>query len=232
MAKINIKGVIVPSDVAWIYDLFNIEHTSSQYVNEIIEDSNGEDLEVIINSGGGDVFTGSEIYTSLKDYKGKVNVKIVGIAASAASVIAMSGNNVAISPTAQIMIHNVWSKSQGDYRDLQHDSDVLKNFNKSIANSYQFKTGLEQEEILSLMDDETWFNAQEAKEKGFVDEIMFEDEKIDLVASSYSDMMIPRQVIDKIRNMKEFKKEEEPTENKSDFLMAKLSLLKLKGDIK
>jgi len=82
------------------------------------------------------------------------------------------------------------------------------------------------------MDDETWFNAQEAKEKGFVDEIMFEDEKIDLVASSYSDMMIPRQVIDKIRNMKEFKKEEEPAENKSDFLMAKLSLLKLKGDIK
>lgn len=197
--RIDVKGVIIPNDYQWVYDWLEWEATSPKKVDQTIQEANGDDLEVIINSGGGDVYAGSEIYTLLKDYKGQVTVKIVGVAASAASVIAMAGDKVMISPTAQIMIHNVSSVSIGDYQDHAHESEVVKNWNKSIANAYRLKSGLSEEELLDLMNKETWLNAQEALEKGFVDEIMFdEEESLTFVASSTS--MMPRKVIDKIRN--------------------------------
>jgi len=152
--KINIKGVIIPNDHKWIYDWFEMESTCPNDVSKVIDDANGEDVEIVINSGGGDVFSGSEIYTVLKDYKGNKTVKIVGVAASAASIIAMAGDKVLISPTAQIMIHNVRASGSGDYRDFEHTADVLKNYNKSIANAYRLKTGLSEKELLELMDKE------------------------------------------------------------------------------
>lgn len=201
MKKIHIKGVIVSNDEQWIYELFDIECTSPDMVNAQLEDANGDDLEVIINSGGGEVYAGSEIYTALKDYSGKVTVKIVGIAASAASVIAMAGDKVLISPTAQLMIHNASTRSNGDYRDHQFTSDFLRNWDKSIANAYMLKTGMSREELLELMDQETWLTAQQALEKKFVDEIMFEDSnQPKLVASAGNFEIIPQKVIDKIRN--------------------------------
>lgn len=213
MKRIDIKGVIVSNDVKWIYDLFEIEATSPRMVYEQIKDANDDDLEVIINSGGGDVFAGSEIYTILKSYAGDVVTKIVGIAASVASVIAMAGKKVLISPTAQMMIHNVSAISQGDYRDMRHSADVLENYNKSIANAYMLKSGMSQEELLKLMDEETWFNAQQAKEKNLVDEIMFDDNSQPvLVASAGNAQMIPQQVINKIRN------EFSPVDNKEEIL--------------
>src|SRR5690554_4113412 len=118
MAKVKVKGTIVPNDVKEIYEWFGIDATSPDDVSNVIEQLDGEAVEVEINSGGGDVYSGSEIYTSLKNYSGKVNVKITGIAASAASVIAMAGDLVQISPIAQIMIHNVSSVRSGDYRDM------------------------------------------------------------------------------------------------------------------
>lgn len=196
--RINIKGPIIPNDYKWIYDLFEMESTCPNDVISAIEKSNNQELEVIINSGGGDVYSGSEIYTALKEHKGNVVVKIVGIAASAASVIAMAGKKVIISPTAQIMIHNVSSSAGGDYRDLQHESEVLKNYNTSIANAYILKSGLSQEELLELMDKETWFNAQQALEKNLVDEIMFSNQnETRLVASADNTKMIPTKVINK-----------------------------------
>lgn len=234
MKRINVKGTIISSNLQWIYDLFDIEATSPNKVIEGLEAANGEDVEVIINSGGGDVFAGSEIYTELKSYSGNVVVKIVGIAASAASVIAMAGNKVQISPTAQIMIHNVSSRGSGDYRDFQHEADVLKNYNKSIASAYMIKTGLKEEELLSLMDDETWFNAQQAKDNKFVDEILF-DESPQLTASFGESTMIPPQVINTIMNMKDqFNPvNSQKEENESDILMqrkleTKFNYLKLK----
>ena len=235
MKKINVKGTIISSNLQWIYDLFDIEATSPNKVIEGLEAANGEDVEVIINSGGGDVFAGSEIYTELKSYTGNVVVKIVGIAASAASVIAMAGKKVQISPTAQIMIHNVSSRGAGDYRDFQHEADVLKNYNKSIASAYMIKTGMKEEELLSLMDNETWFNAQQAKENKFADEILF-DESPQFAASFGESTMIPPQVINTIMNMKDkFNPVNSQEENESDILMqqkAKLNLLKLKGDVR
>lgn len=230
--KINVKGPIVSNSDAWIYEWFGIEATSPQKVNDALEKANGEDIEVEINSGGGSVFAGSEIYTALKSYKGNVIVKIVGLAASAASVIAMAGNKVMMSPTAQIMIHNVSSRAEGDYRDMEHTADVLKNADNTIANAYKIKTGKTQEELLALMDKETWMTADKAKELGFVDEIMFENDS-QLVASTDYSGMLPPEVINKIRNT--LKNPDIDMNNDSDILMqqskAKLNLLKLKGEM-
>ena len=196
--KINVKGTIVSSSDAWIYEWLDIEHTSPSDINKALEEAKGEDIEVLYNSGGGDVFAGSEIYTSIKDYKGKSVGKIVGIAASAASVAAMGPDVLQISPTAQLMIHNSAMQTRGDNRDLTQDASVLKNIDASIANAYVLKTGMKQEDVLTLMADETWLTAQQAKEKGFADEIMFEGEK--KFAASTGNGLLPQNIIDKIRN--------------------------------
>jgi len=220
--KVKIKGPIVSNSDAWIYEWFGIEATSPGMVDKAIEKAGGEDLEVEINSGGGSVFAGSEIYTALKSYKGNVTVRVVGLAASAASVVAMAGKKVTMSPTAQMMIHNVSSWAEGDYREMEHTAEILKNANDTIANAYRLKTGKEQEELLSLMNKETWMTAQKAKELGFIDELMFED--IQLAASTYSGLL-PPEVINKMRNTIK-----NPVQDESDILMAKFKLLKLKGE--
>lgn len=229
MKKVNIKGPIISNSDAWIYEWFGIEATSPNSVNKVLSEANGEEIEVEINSGGGSVFAGSEIYTALKSYKGNVTVRIVGLAASAASVIAMAGKRIIMSPTAQMMIHNVSSYTEGDYRDMEHTVEVLKSANNTIANAYRIKTGKAQEELLSLMDSETWMTAEKAKELGFIDEIMFEND-IQLVASTDYSGMLPVEVINKMRNT--VKNPINLEKNESDILMAKFNYLKLKGDVK
>ncbi|WP_301171039.1 head maturation protease, ClpP-related [Brevibacillus nitrificans] len=201
MRKINIKGVIVSNDDLWIYEWFGMEATSPKTVIDQLNEANGESLEVIINSPGGDVYAGSEIYTALKEYPGDSTAKIVGVAASAASVAAMGTKRTVITPTGQIMIHNVASGARGDYRTLEHEAQVLKNWNTSIANAYMLKSGMTQEELLDLMNQETWFNAQQALEKKLVDEIMFdESSQLKLVASTGMAKILPPEVIEKVRN--------------------------------
>lgn len=199
--RINVKGVIVPNDEAWIYDLFDIEHTTPNSVSESIQNANGEDLEVIVNSGGGSVHDASEIYTELKSYSGDVDIQIVGLAASAASVIAMAGTRIKMAPTAEMMIHNSSAIAMGDHRDMNKVSDMLKSTDKTIANAYRLKTGMDEDELLNLMAEETWLTPQDAKEKGLVDEVMF-DESAKLSASTSVQSMIPQSVIDGIRKGK------------------------------
>lgn len=223
MAKINIKGPIVSSSEEWIYEWFGIECTSPNMVGLAIEKANGEDLEVEINSGGGSVFAGSEIYTALKSYQGNVTVKIVGLAASAASVIAMGGKKIIMSPTAQMMIHNVSSYGEGDYRDMEHTAEVLKSANNTIANAYRIRSGRSQQELLDLMDKETWMTAEKAKELNLIDEIMFENEIALVASTSYSGLLSP-QVINKMRDKLQNEKLLKVTQ-------AKLKLLKLQGRV-
>lgn len=176
MHTIYIKGAIVANDEQWIYDFFEIEATCPRKVQDGLDAAKGQALQVLINSPGGEVFAGSEIYTMLREYKGNVTVKIIGLAASAASVVAMGGNRVLISPTAQLMIHNVSTTARGDYRSMEHVAQVLKNANTTIANAYRLKTKLSEKQLFALMDDETWFTADQALKLGFVDQVMFEDE--------------------------------------------------------
>ena len=222
MAKVNIKGPIVSDNDAWIYEWLGIKATCPKIVNDAIDKANGEDLEVIINSGGGSVFAASEIYTALKSYMGNVTVKIVGMAASAASVIAMAGKKVMMTPTGQMMIHNVTTYAEGDYRDMEHTADILKTANDTIANAYRLKSGKTQEDLLALMDDETWMDAKKAKELGLIDEIMFED--VQLAASAGYSGLLPPEVINTVRNKLQGEKALKAAH-------AKLNFLKLKGEV-
>jgi len=229
LKQINIKGAIVSNDLKEVYDWFDIESTCP---NDVIQHLNGnEDIEVIVNSGGGSVFAGSEIYTALKGYHGKVNVKVYSLAGSSASIITMAGDVVEISPTAQIMIHNVSMGNQGDYRAMEKGAEILKSANEGLANAYVLKTGMDKQEILSMMDKETWLNADKAVELGFADKIMFQENKqinpLSLVASINSGLL-PQQAIDKYIEIKNEKKQKEEAKNKHVQFTAQLNLLKLK----
>ncbi|MFQ9308618.1 MAG: head maturation protease, ClpP-related [Paraclostridium sordellii] len=228
MAKVNIKGPIISSDEKWIYDWFGIEATCAKDIEKAIDNANGEDLEVIINSPGGYVDEGSEIYSLLKDYKGSTIGKIVGMAASAASVAAMGVDILKISPTGRFMIHNASGVIQGDHRAMEHGSEILKECNKAISNAYVLKTGLSEEKLLDLMNKETFMNAQKAKELGFVDEIMF-DTSNRLFNNTNESGMLPPDVIEKIRNMKdEINLNEKKNTNTVDEKLKKNEINKLK----
>lgn len=197
---IKISGTIVGNDDKWIYDWFDME----SFCPRDLELKDGQDVDIEINSPGGYIYPASEIYTALMQHKGNVNITITGRAASAASVIAMAGTHVKMSPTAQMMIHNVSASASGDYRDFEHCAEQLKKSNDTLANAYMLKTGKTKEEILKLMDYETWFTPDEALENGFIDEILSKEDNTDqfrLVAAS--DFLIPQAVIDKLKAEKE-----------------------------
>jgi len=188
--RIDIKGFIIPQEDAWIYEWFEYPYTTADMVNKALKDAAGGDVEVYINSYGGAVHIGSEIYTSLKEYKGNVLIKIVGYAASAASVIAMASKCI-MSPTAQIMMHNASTGAQGDYRVMDRTSIMLQKVNKSVLNAYKLKSGLSEEELKAKMDEETWLTAEEALELGLIDEIMFNNEDNQTAPVLYNNIPIP-----------------------------------------
>lgn len=133
-------------------------------------------VTVWLNSPGGDCVAASQIYSMLMDYKGDVTIKIDGIAASAASVIAMAGTKVLMAPTALMMIHNPITMAYGNHDDMQKAIEMLDEVKESIINAYEIKTNLSRAKLSHLMDTETWMNANKAIELGFADDIL-EDEK-------------------------------------------------------
>lgn len=132
------------------------------------------DVTVWINNPGGNVFAAAEIYTMLKDYKGSITVKIDAIAASAASVVAMAGDVVQMSPVAMLMIHDPSTVAMGNTKDMEKAIEVLNEVKESIINAYASKSGLSHARIANLMSNETWMNAKKAVELGFADEVLFE----------------------------------------------------------
>lgn len=240
---IEIKGNIVDDDRIWIYEWLGMAATSPKKINKALSEANGQPVTVKINSPGGSVFSASEIYTSLKNYSGEVNIQILGLAASAASVIAMAGKS-SMSPTAQIMIHPVSTHASGTHQDMEHTAEVLRNADETVANAYVLKTGKTKEEILAMMDKETWLSAQKAKELGFVDEIMFDDGilsnkftnlKNTELLEMYNSFTISEDMINKLLEFNK-KKNQPVIENKVDFFMqkraqAQLNLIKLGGKI-
>lgn len=200
MTTIKINGPIISNSDKWIYEFFEMDSTCPNDVLNILPDDSS-DIEVSINSYGGLVDSGNEIYTALMSYPGNVTVNVI-MAGSAASIIAMAGKPTKISPVGQIMIHNVAMETGGDYHTMDKASEILQKANQSLSKAYQLKTGLSQEELLAKMDVETWLTADEAKELGFVDEIMFEQtERPQMVASGYSNMLPPN-LINKVKEMK------------------------------
>jgi ATP-dependent Clp protease protease subunit len=157
------------SDETWFGD----EVTPKLFKDEL-EDGEGN-ITLWINSPGGDVFAAASIYNMLMDYPYDVTVKIDALAASAASVIAMAGTRVCMSPVAMLMIHNPMTVAIGDSSEMQKAIDMLSEVKESIVNAYEIKTSLSRRKISQLMDAETWMNAKEAKKLGFADEILFSE---------------------------------------------------------
>ena len=133
------------------------------------------DIDLWINSPGGDCYAAAQIYNMLMEYKGNVNVKIDGIAASAASVVAMAGSTVEISPLGLLMLHNPMTVSIGDTHEMERTITFLGEIKESIINAYEIKTGLSRAKISRLMDAETWMNAKKAVELGFADSVLYAD---------------------------------------------------------
>lgn len=162
-----LNGMI--SDETWYGD----EVTPQLFKDEL--NAGSGNITVWINSPGGDVFAAAQIYNMLREYKGNVTVKIDGVAASAASVIAMAGNTVCMSPVAMMMIHNPATFAMGEAKDMQKAIAMLNEVKESILNAYEDKTGLTRAKLSHMMDDETWFNAKKAVELGFADKILFDE---------------------------------------------------------
>lgn len=151
------------------------EITPAMFRDELAKVSGN--LTVWINSPGGDCISASQIYTMLRNHKNKVTVKIDGIAASAASVVAMAGDETLISPTGYLMIHNPMTLASGNKSDMEKAIALLEEIKEGIINAYVRKTGLSRNKISKLMDDETWLNAEKALQLGFVDGILFDEKK-------------------------------------------------------
>ena len=161
-------------------------------------------VTVWINSPGGDCFAAAQIYNMLMEYRGNVDVRIDGIAASAASVIAMAGNTVSISPVGMMMIHNPATISIGDEQEMKRAIDRLSEIKESIINAYELKTGLPRKQLSNLMNAESWFNAK-AKELGFVDSILYGDKEDEDKAEGmiFSSVAVTNSLLDKLRPEKE-----------------------------
>ncbi len=165
---IYLEGYIAES--SW----FDDDVTPKQFKADLYEGGGMDDIVVKIHSPGGDSFAAAQIYNLLKEYPGRVSVQIDGLAASAASVIAMAGDEVLVSPVSVLMIHNPAMLVAGEASDLEVGINLLNEVKESIMNAYERKTGLSRQEISRMMDGETWMSAQKAIELNFADGFLYE----------------------------------------------------------
>ena len=223
---LHLNGTI--AEDSWFDD-----DVTPQMFKEELMDGNGN-ITVWINSPGGDCVAAAQIYNMLREYEGKVTVKIDGIAASAASVIAMAGDTVLMSPVSMMMIHNPMTIAFGDSGEMQRAIDMLSSVKDSIINAYELKTGLSRTKLAHLMDAETWMDAGKAVELGFADDIIKRNSGVDYlempqVSMLYSKTAVVNSLMDKIAEKCKIQQKNE-TENsnkvKADSLMSRLNLLK------
>lgn len=218
--RIDVRGAIVPNDDAWIYDYLGVENCCPAAVTSKLAEAAGTDVDVYINSGGGDIISGSEIYDALRGYEGDVKIHIPAAAASAASMIACAGW-CDIAPTAMIMVHNAANDgSYGDYHVKDRESAMLKTANEAIAAAYVEKTGMSMADVLKMMDRETWLTAEKAVEVGLVDEISRPAQRLVAAAGG----LLPAAAVERIRRTVK-----SPAAIRAQ---AELDFLKLKGERK
>lgn len=165
---------------------------TAKIVSSILRGADGADVSVNINSAGGDFFEGLAINTLLSEYEGQVTVNVVGLAASAASVVAMAGDVINIAEAGFLMIHNSWTLAMGNKNDLQNVADMLAKFDVSMAGLYAKKSGIDEKEIKSMMDAETWIQGTEAVDKHFADSLMRAENVVKSEIHSYDSPALKR----------------------------------------
>lgn len=184
--RIDVQGVIVPNDYADFYEWAGEDYTCPNMVSSVIDKSSpGDEIAVYINSPGGVIDCGSEIYTMLREASADrdVTIYITGQACSAASVIACAAYSE-MSPTALMMVHCVSSGVIGNHNDMEQMAETLKIADHALCQAYVEKTGMSEEEALAMMEAETWLSAKQAKEIGLVDAIMFDESENDLMVAA------------------------------------------------
>ena len=195
------------SDAERVLELYGTIAPESWYDDDVTPEMFREELfsgsgpvTIWLSSPGGDCVAASQIYAMLMDYKGDVTVKIDGLAASAASVIAMAGTRVLIAPTAMMMVHNPATMAFGDHNDMKKAIELLDEVKESIINAYELKTGLPRKDISKLMENETWMNARKAIELGFADGMLTDEKKTvtDAAAFAFSSKAVERALLNKL----------------------------------
>ena len=221
--SLYLDGYIAPE--SWFED----EVSPKEFKREL--EAGTGDITVWINSPGGDFFAASQIYTMLKEYPGEVLVKIDGIAASAAAVIAMAGDLVLMSPTAMLMIHNPATFVWGEEGDMQKGIELLTECKEALINAFEAKTGLDRGEIAQMMDAETWFSAGKALELGFADEILYSEPPLEVTDFMFDKLTVVNTLMRKLPPVKAQPKPaiNEPLNNDGipyDQLIKRLELIK------
>ena len=219
---------MIPNDYKWFYDWFEEDSTCPRDVQKILDAVvDGDEIEVYINSPGGVIDVGSEIYTLLRAQE-NVKIYITGEACSAASIVAMSGY-CEMSPTALMMVHCVSSGARGNHSAMEHMAEVLRTADRALCTAYVAKTGMTEEEALELMEHETWLTAEQARERGLIDAIMFEEQEVMPLVAGPLFALPGKEQMEKVKRMME---EADESKNESSvFLMQKqLDLLKLRGE--
>lgn len=232
MPRIDIRGAIIPNDYKWFYDWFEEDSTCPKDVQKILtEMTDGEDIDVYINSPGGVIDVGSEIYTMLRDAGTKSNLKIhiTGEACSAASVIAMAGYSE-MAPTALMMVHCVSTYGGGNHTDFEHIAEMLHTADKAMCTAYTAKTGMTEQEALEMMEHETWLTAAQAKERGLVDAVMFEEKEEMTLLNAVGFKLPTKEQMESVKRLMEKHEDPEPQPqltNEAEIARAKMKMLKL-----
>lgn len=225
--RINIRGVMVPNDYKWYYDYFGEDCTCPKDVQQIMDAfQDGDEIEVYINSPGGVIDVGSEIYTLLRSRKDSVKIYITGEACSAASVAAMAAY-CEMSPTALMMVHCVSTYAGGNHSEMEHTAAVLRTADRALCSAYVSKSGMTEGEVLQMMEHTTWLTADQALERGLIDAVMFQDAEPAPMVAGPLFALPTKEKMDKVSRAI---KEESGETAESLEAFAKFNFLKLRGE--
>jgi len=220
MKRLNIDGYIIDDQDRWLYDLLEIPNLTLAKMRAFLVEAAGDDIELVINCMGGDVWSASSMYAELRDYKGGSTAKVIGLSASASSFLMLGCQKVIAAPMASIMMHNASSYAAGDYREMEHTADVLKHVDETIRNAYELKTGKSRANLKKYMDNETWLTAQDGLELGIVDEIDLKDGEVlteqrfsQLLPARMSNCFSPEKMHQLARKMAEKPPEQPPNDS-------------------
>lgn len=221
--ELRINGEIVDDDDVWIYEWFGISSTSPNAFREELNKYDGKNIIVWIDSYGGNVFAAAGIYNALMEHKGSVEVKIDGKAMSAASVVAMAGERIYMSPAGMMMIHNPLTEVYGYASDLRKVADILDEVKESIMNAYEIKTNRSRDDLSAMMDEEKYMSAKTAVEEGFADEMLYTDNSKD-VEMAFNRHAIMNSTTEAIKRMVAMQKPKEPPKDEKQLAIAKMEL--------
>lgn len=225
--RIDIRGSLIPNDYKWFYDWFEEDSTCPRDIQKILDQVvEGDEIEVYISSPGGVIEVGTEIYTALRAAK-NVRIYITGEACSAASIIAMAAY-CEMAPTALMMVHCVSTSARGNHSDMEHAAETLRTADQALCRAYMAKAGMTEAEALDMMEHETWMTAEQAKEKGLIDAVMFEEQEDRYMVAGYG-FRLPTE--EQMNQVKKLMQEGADGKSPSVFLMEQQTeLLKLRGE--